>query len=202
MLSASGVSRYPKPMNPELGPEQQTVITATQVWLERAVIGLGLCPFAKAVHIKGQIRYVVSEARTEDALCSDLASELNLLMAADPASIDTTLLIHPRVLQNFLDYNDFLSVANEVLERLELDGELQIASFHPQYRFAGNTPEDIANYVNRSPYPMLHLLREDSVDRAVLAFPDASLIYNKNIETMRALGHPGWRRLFEDNDSE
>ncbi|MBC7945787.1 MAG: DUF1415 domain-containing protein [Burkholderiales bacterium] len=168
---------------------------ATRIWLERAVIGLNLCPFAKAVHAKNQIRYVVSDARSEQLLTADLARELQLLAAADADEIDTTLLIHPYVLEDFLDYNKFLDVADQAVEDLGLLGELQVASFHPRYQFAGTAPDDISNYSNRSPYPMLHLLREASVERAVAAFPDAGGIYEKNIATLQSLGHDGWQRL-------
>jgi uncharacterized protein len=173
----------------------EAVISATRRWLEQIVIGLGLCPFAKAVHAKGQIRYFVSAADTSEGLLEDLLRELTALPAAAPEVTDTTLLIHPRALPDFLDYNDFLSVADAALDDLGLTGELQIASFHPQYQFEGNTPEDPANYCNRSPYPMLHLLRESSVDRAVAVFPDASLIVNKNIDVLRTLGTAGIQRL-------
>ncbi|MEB0134934.1 DUF1415 domain-containing protein [Actimicrobium sp. CCC2.4] len=170
-------------------------ISATRTWLERAVIGLNLCPFAKAVHGRNQIRFQVSDATTTDALLADLSAELRMLSESDPAVIDTTLLIHPRVLADFLDYNDFLDLADQVLEDLQLDGILQIASFHPYYQFAGTTPDDIDNYTNRSPYPTLHLLRESSIDRAVAAFPDASAIFERNIATLHVLGHAGWDAL-------
>ena len=173
----------------------EAAIAATQAWLERAVIGLNLCPFAKAVHARGQIRYAVSAAETPEALLADLARELRTLAAADPAEIDTTLLIHPRMLTDFLEYNDFLDVAEAAIEELGLSGEIQVASFHPAYQFAGSQPEDIDNYSNRSHYPSLHLLREASVERAVAAFPDTAPIFEKNIETLRRLGHEGWRRL-------
>jgi uncharacterized protein len=176
-------------------PSDETVLTATRAWLEQVVIGLGLCPFANAVHAKGQIRYFVSKAETPEELLVDLLSELLALSIADPEVIDTTLLIHPRALPDFLDYNDFLSVADAALEDLELSGELQIASFHPRYQFEGNGPDDPANYCTRSPYPMLHLLREASVDRAVAVFPEASLIVNRNIEVLRTLGPEGILRL-------
>ncbi len=174
-------------------PEE--VIAATRVWLEKAVIGLNLCPFAKAVYIAEQVRFAVSEAETPEALLADLLEELKTLAAADPGEIDTTLLIVPRVLDDFLDYNDFLGVADAAVEELDLVGEIQVASFHPRYQFEGTGPDDIENYTNRSPYPILHLLREASVERAVDAFPDAAEIFEKNIRTMRGLGHEGWRRL-------
>jgi hypothetical protein len=168
----------------------------TRRWLERAVIGLNLCPFAKAVHIKNQIRYAVTAARTPDELLADLEHELEALAAADPADCDTTLLIHPQALTDFLDYNGFLDEADAALRRLGLEGTFQIASFHPGYVFAGTADDDIGNYTNRSPHPMLHLLREDSIARAVSAFPDAAEIYERNIATLQRLGHAGWRALW------
>ena len=173
--------------------EAEEIVVATRTWLDKAVIGLNLCPFAKP--IRNRIRYAVSEADTPEALRADLVDELQTLAAADPDEIETTLLIHPRVLADFLHYNDFLEVADETLEDLDLVGEIQIASFHPLYQFAGTEPDDIENYTNRSPCPMLHLLREASVEAAVEAHPDTAQINERNIETMRALGHEGWRRL-------
>ena len=172
------------------------IIADTQRWLERAVIGLNLCPFAKAVHVKKQIRYVVGSATTPEELMDDLVRELELLAETAAEKIETTLLIHPYVLTDFLDYNDFLDVADEALEELDLAGELQIASMHPHYQFADTEPDDIDNYTNRSPYPTLHLLRESSVAQAVMAFPEADKIFDKNIETMRRLGHEGWDKLW------
>jgi hypothetical protein len=180
---------------PEPGPSDETVIEVTRAWLTEIVIGLELCPFAKAVQVKGQIRYFVSAAETPEALLLDLLRELVTLSEADPLVLDTTLLVHPRALPDFLDYNDFLTVAELALKELGLCGTLQVASFHPHYLYAGNALEDPANCVTRSPYPMLHLLREASVDRAVAAFPDASKIVNKNIATLRALGQPGYQLL-------
>ena len=171
------------------------VIRDTQGWLEKAVIGLNLCPFAKAVHVKQQIRYVVSNATTAEALLEDLLEELYVLHESDPEVIDTTLLIHPYVLEDFLDYNDFLDVADAAAAEPQFNDDLQIASFHPQFQFADTAADDIENYTNRSPYQMLHLLREDSVERAVAAFPEAEQIYEKNMATLRALGHAGWKRL-------
>jgi len=171
------------------------ILARTKRWLERAVIGLNLCPFAKAVYVKDQIRYVVSRAETPEELLPELIIELKTLEEADPAAIDTTLLIHPVALTDFLAYNDFLAVADAALADLGLSGILQIASFHPQYQFAGTAPDAVENFTNRSPYPMLHLLREASVERAVAAFPDAAEIYERNIATLRRLGHAGWRRL-------
>ncbi|MEO8332710.1 MAG: DUF1415 domain-containing protein [Gallionella sp.] len=175
--------------------EAETIIAATQLWLENAVIGLNLCPFAKAVHVKKQIHYVVSAATTPEALLEDLMNELRTLQDADPEKIDTTLLIHPCVLTDFLDFNDFLDTVDIAVAEPEFNNEFQVASLHPQYQFAGTAPDDIENYTNRSPYPMLHLLREESVDRAVAAFPDADRIVDNNVETMKKLGHEGWKRL-------
>ena len=173
----------------------EDVIAATRAWLARAVIGLNLCPFAKAVHVKDQIRYVVCAAVTPEALLAELARELEYLAAADPAVCDTTLLIHPQVLGDFADYNDFLDIADVAVEELGLDGVLQVASFHPDYQFADTALDDITNYSNRSPYPTLHLLREDSIDRAVEAYPQAERIFEANMATLRQLGHAGWRAL-------
>jgi hypothetical protein len=172
-------------------------IAATRRWLQRAVIGLNLCPFAKAVHVKDQIRYVLSEATTPEQLLGELASELAWLAETDPAVVDTTLLIHPRVLADFDDYNDFLDQADAAVDALGLEGEIQVASFHPDYRFAGSADDDPGNCTNRSPYPMLHLLREASVDRAVAAFPDPDAIVERNIEAMDRLGVEGYLRLLE-----
>lgn len=169
------------------------ILAATRHWLARAVIGLNLCPFAKSVYVKEQVRYAISEATTlEDAL-ADLETELRALEAADPQQVDTTLVIYPRAFADFVDYNDALFFAERLVQQLRLDGVLQIASFHPEYRFEGSEADDIENYTNRAPYPILHLLREDSIERAVDAFPDASAIYEKNQETLRRLGHDGWR---------
>lgn len=176
-------------------------IARTRLWLERAVIGLNLCPFAKAVHARGQIRWVVSQATTPGALLDALRTELRLLAQADPAEVDTTLLIHPHVLADFLDFNDFLGDAEEAVAELGLEGVLQVASFHPGYQFAGTQADDITNATNRSPYPTLHLLREASIERAVAAFPDPEAIYEANIATLRRLGPQGWARLMDDEPS-
>lgn len=177
----------------------EEVVARTVAWLEKAVIGLNLCPFAKAVHVRGQVRYVVSEATRARELLPDLRRELLALHATPAAEVDTTLLIHPRALRDFFAYNDFLSEADALLAELELDGTLQIASFHPDYCFADAETGDPANFSNRSPYPMLHLLREDSVERAVEAFPDPSKIYERNIATLRSLSAEQLRSLFGDD---
>ncbi len=174
------------------------VIAATQTWLDKAVIGLNLCPFAKAVRIKQTIRFVCSQARSEDELRADLLDELQLLIDTDPTKIETSLLIHPHVLGDFFDYNDFLGVADGCLRQLDLVGEIQIASFHPDYCFADSEPDAIDNHSNRSPFAMLHLLREASVEQALIAVPEAADIYERNIATLRHLGLDGWRKLFAD----
>ena len=181
----------------ELPPPEQA-ITLTRRWLERAVIGLNLCPFAKAVHLKQQIRWVVSAAADTTALRDDLVRELECLRNTPAEQTDTTLLIHPFVLRDFDDYNDFLDVADAVIAELGFEGELQIASFHPDYQFAGSEQHDIDNYSNRAPFPTLHLLRESSIEKAVAAFPDAADIYERNIEALQRLGHAGWARLWAD----
>ncbi len=175
--------------------DDATVRRDTVAWLERAVIGLNLCPFAKAVHAKGQVHIAVSPAREADAVEAALRTELQALAAADPAERDTTLLVLPHALADFLDFNDFLDRADAALAELDLEGEFQVASFHPDYQFAGTRPDDVTNCSNRSPYPTLHLLREDSVARAVEAFPEAATIYERNMETLQALGADGWVAL-------
>lgn len=183
---------------PSRPPTADTVIAHTRRWLERAVIGLNLCPFAKAVHAKGQIRWVVSTATTPAQLLDDLRTELLHLSHADPAAVDTTLLIHPQVLGDFLDFNDFLGDAQALVDDLDLEGVLQVASFHPDFQFGDAEADDITNATNRAPYPTLHLLREDSIDRAVAAFPDPESIYEANMATLRRLGPQGWSRLMDD----
>lgn len=176
-------------------PPDSPALHATRAWLERAVIGLNLCPFARAVHLKGQIRWVESGARDHEGLLQDLAAELRHLAAADPAQVDTTVIVHPGVLADFRDYNDFLDLADAAVEALGLEGVLQVASFHPDYRFEGTAADDMGNFSNRSPHPTLHLLREDSIARAVAAFPDTATIYRRNLLTLQALGLEGWKAL-------
>ena len=180
---------------PNLNADDDAIIAATRKWLERAVIGLNLCPFAKSVYVKEQVRYVVSPATTPEQLLETLMDELQHLSDTSADQVDTTLLIHPFVLNDFEDYNEFLDVADVAVEDMQLEGELQVASFHPDYQFADSDVNDIANYTNRAPYPILHLLREDSIARAVEAFPEAEEIFEKNIATMEKLGHEGWDKL-------
>jgi hypothetical protein len=171
------------------------VLAAMRAWLEKAVIGLNLCPFAKSVYVKNQVRFVVSEAKHLDGFLEDLDRELDLLAAANPEEIDTTLLIHPTLLPDFNDFNDFTIIAEAAVEDHGLEGILQVASFHPAFQFADTEPDDIGNYTNRAPYPTLHLIREASIERAVAAYPDAEAIYGRNIETLQKLGIAGWRAL-------
>ena len=173
----------------------ETVIADTRRWLERAVIGLNLCPFAKAPHAKGQIHYAVCDSADPQDLLAGLRAELQALTAADPAERETTLLMAPHMLADFLDFNDLLDQAEAVLAELDLEGTLQIAPFHPRFQFAGTAEDDIGNATNRAPYPTLHLIREASIDRAVAAFPEAETIYEANMATLEKLGHDGWAAL-------
>ena len=173
----------------------EAVIAQTRLWLEKAVIGLNLCPFARAEYVRNRVAFRVSAAATPEALLTDLESALRELVEAAPSSIETTLLIHPQVLQDFLDYNEFLGETEALLVRMELEGVIQIASFHPRYRFAGEDPGDMSHFTNRSPYPTLHLLRESSIERAVRGGEDAETIVARNLKTVRELGPEGWRRL-------
>lgn len=178
------------------------ILADTRRWLERAVIGLNLCPFAKSVHVKKQIRYALSAAATPDELLAELEREFTLLSETDPALLDTILLIHPDVLTDFLDYHFFLQEVEALIRNLGYEGVYQVASLHPDYEFAGSEADDIDNVTNRSPYPTLHLLREASIDRAVAAFPDPDSIYERNIATVRRLGHEGWRKLLEEDGED
>jgi uncharacterized protein len=177
--------------------DAETAIIQTQHWVQEAVIGLNLCPFAKAPSIKGLIRYVVSAAKTLQQLHADLQNELLYLRDADPLECETTLLIHPWVLADFLDYNDFLDVAETLVDELELIGDLQVASFHPDYQFAETHTDDMENATNRSPFPTLHLLREDSIGRALESDQDADAIVERNMRTMQSLGAEGWAKLMQ-----
>ena len=170
-------------------------IADTRRWVQRAVIGLNLCPFAKSVEVKNQVRYVISHATKVKALMAVLKRELLHLVATPAAELDTTLLIAPDGFAEFLDFNAVLERADQLLIDLDLDGVLQIASLHPQYQFADTEPDDITNNTNCAPYPTLHLLREESVDRAVAAFPDPEAIFETNMETMQKLGAEGWAAL-------
>ena len=170
-------------------------IADTRRWLERAVIGLNLCPFAKAPHIKGQIHYAVCAGGGRRELLALLRAELLALAALEASERETTLLIVPDQFADFLDFNDFLGDAEALLQALDLEGVLQVAPFHPRFQFDGTDEDDITNATNRSPYPTLHLIREDSIDRAVQAFPEAEAIYEANMQTLRRLGPEGWAAL-------
>jgi hypothetical protein len=183
-------------MTDTLTPDQErTAIEDTQKWLLEAVVGLNLCPFAKAVVVKDMVRYRVCASSEPADVLAMLREELQHLAEADPDKLDTTLLIAPNALPDFLDFNDFLADCDDVLIDLELDGVLQVADFHPHYQFGGTEVDDVENFTNRTPYPTLHLLREVSIDKAVEAYPDASLIFERNIEVLNKLGHAGWSKL-------
>lgn len=175
--------------------QNDAVIQDMRKWLEEAVIGLSLCPFARSVYLNNQVRFVVSNARHLDGFLEELDRELDFLAAADPKEIDTTLLIHPTLLPDFLDFNEVVGIAEEAVVEHELEGVIQVASFHPQFQFDGTEPDDIGNYTNRAPYPTLHLIREESLERAVASHPDPDGIYERNIETLQKLGHEGWQAL-------
>lgn len=162
------------------------IIDSTRNWVEQVVVGFNLCPFAKRELVKDRVRFVVSKASNEADLLDELAHELALLNSDE--SIETTLLIHPQVLQDFFQYNDFLEVADELLVDMDLEGVYQVASFHPDYQFGGTEPGDAENYTNRSPYPMLHLLRENSLTLAIDNYPDVDLIPERNIQCMNEQG--------------
>ncbi len=178
-----------------MNPSSDCVIAQTRAWISHAVVGLNLCPFARAVQVKNQIRVIVSEAKNIDTLMAELCAEMHFLAEADAAKVETSLLVHPQVLTDFLDFNDFLELADSALEELGYDGVLQVASFHPQFQFEGTEPDDVTNATNRAPFPTLHLLREDSVERAVQSFPNAEAIFETNIATLEKLGAAGWAEL-------
>ena len=185
--------------SPRTGESDADIIAATRRWIERAVIGLNLCPFARAPFAHERIRYRVSHASDENALLADLRDEIHALHQAEPQACETTLLIHPQVLGDFLEFNDFLDLADALLVDMELDGEIQVASFHPDYQFADAAPDAVENCSNRAPFPTLHLLRESSIDQAVASGVDTDAIYQRNIETLRKLGDAGWRALWQDD---
>jgi hypothetical protein len=175
--------------------QERIAIEDTQKWLMEAVVGLNLCPFAKAVVVKDKVRYRVCLSAASQDVLQMLEDELQLLASADASIVETTLVIAPYALPDFLDFNEFLGACDALLESIGLVGELQIADFHPCYQFAGEPPNAMEHFTNRSPYPTLHLLRESSVDEAVAAYPDAALIFERNIATLEALGAKGWTDL-------
>ncbi|MDB5944806.1 MAG: peptidase [Ramlibacter sp.] len=178
-----------------MAPSNEAVLAATRAWLERAVIGLNLCPFAKAVHARGQVRFALSIADSPAQVLDDLADELAALVACDPQERDTTLLVVPHCLEDFLDFNDLVRRGERLIRKQGCESVIQLASFHPRYRFADAAEDDVTNFSNRSPYPTLHLLREASIDKAVRAFPDPEAIYGANLDTLKKLGAAGWDAL-------
>lgn len=176
-------------------PHDDAIIQDMRQWLEKAVIGLNLCPFARSVYMNDQVRFVVSNARHLDAFLEELDRELDFLATADPKAVDTTLLIHPTLLPDFLDFNEVVGIAEEAVLEHELEGVIQVASFHPHFQFDGTAPDDIGNYTNRAPHPTLHLIREESLERALASHPNPDGIYERNIETLHKLGLAGWRAL-------
>lgn len=179
-------------------PAPDTIIARTRCWVERAVIGYNLCPFARKPSEAEQVRYVVSDATTPESLLQDVIEELDHLRATEPDVVETTVLIHPWVLQDFLDYNDFLDIIDALLDEDPYVGDFQVASLHPDYQFAETEPDDAENYTNRSPYPILHLLRTDVVAKAVDAFPDPDQIPQRNIALMEKLGAEKMRALLDE----
>lgn len=178
--------------------DAEAIEAITRRWMARVVVGMNLCPFAKAVMAKDQVRIVVSDASTEDALLHTLGEELLLLRDTAATEVDTTLIVHPFVLTDFFDYNDFLARADDLLDAMALTGDIQVASFHPDYQFAETALDDASNNTNRAPFPILHLLREDSVTRAVAAYPEPDSIIDRNIATMNALGNDGFNALMDE----
>lgn len=172
-----------------------TVSEHTKQWLEKAVIGLNLCPFAKAPHVKNLVRIVVSEARHLDGFLEDLDRELQLLGNTPASELETTLLVHPTLFPDFETFNQMLEIADDAVVENKLEGIVQIAPFHPDFQFEGTEADDISNYTNRSPYPTLHLIREDSIAKAAEAFPDSSAIFDRNIALLEKMGHEGWDKL-------
>jgi hypothetical protein len=186
----------PTPLHRISAIDDETIIEATRRWVEKAVIGLGLCPFAESVYRSGRVRFHVSRQRSAASLLEELRVELERLHAAPPQQCETTLLIHPWTLNDFVEFNDFLGICDQTVLELGLEGEIQVASFHPQYQFEGTESADIENHTNRSPYPTLHLLREESVERALGTVPDPAMIYERNIRRLRELGIDGWDALW------
>lgn len=174
---------------------REVFVRDTQRWLERAVIGLNLCPFAKAPHVKGLVHYAVSDAQDSREALDDVAKELDAIAAVDASVRETTLLVVPHCLSDFLEFNEWMAKAERLVRKRRLEGVIQLASFHPQFQFEGTEPDDITNYTNRSPWPIVHLLREESIDRAVESFPEAEAIYEANMATLERIGLEGWQHL-------
>ncbi|QEY25667.1 DUF1415 domain-containing protein [Neisseria zalophi] len=181
-------------MLPEI-PDDKTIVSQTKEWLEKAVIGLNLCPFAKAPYVKDLVRIEVSHAKHLDGFLEDLDRELQLLGNTPPEEIETSLLIHPALFGDFFLFNDMLVLADQAIQDNGLEGVIQIAPFHPDFQFEGTDADDITNYTNRSPYPTLHLIREDSISKAAEAFPDAEAVFGRNMALLTEMGKEGWDKL-------
>lgn len=175
--------------------DNETILRHTQTWLEKAIIGLNLCPFAKAPYVKNQVRIQISHAKHLDAFLQDLDNEIQLLLNTPAEEIETTLLIHPTLFPDFLLFNDMLDIADQAIVDNQAEGIIQIAPFHPDFQFADTEADEISNFTNRSPYPTLHLIRESSIDKATQAFPDAAVIFERNIALLQEMGHEGWEKL-------
>jgi len=197
-FAAGEARQQPLPRITPMHPDDSLVISRTQRWLAHAVVGLNLCPFAKSVMVKGQVHVAVTQATGWGELLQALEQEVDALLASPVEQRDTTLLIAPQAMPDFFEFNGFMGEAERLLDRRGLDSVLQLAHFHPQFEFAGADANDIAHFTNRTPYPTLHLLRADSIARAVQAFPDASAIYDTNIATLRRMGPEGWARLSQE----
>ena len=176
--------------------DHEQALGAVRRWVERFIVELDLCPFAGRELLRNRIRFVVTESTTEEHLLSALETELALLN--NDEGVETTLLIHPDVLRDFVDYNQFLDRADQLLMQMGLEGVLQLASFHPDYQFAGTAADDAENYTNRAPYPLLHILREASVERSIAAYPDVEQIPVRNIALMNRLGLEKLQALLRD----
>jgi hypothetical protein len=177
---------------------EDPVIAITRRWIDKVVVGLGLCPFAEPSISSGRFRMTVCGTRDLQVLCKALIDELMFLQTDSGRKIDSVLLIHPHALNDFEQYNDFLDLCDQILADLSLVGEFQLASFHPQYRFAGSAAEDLGNYTNRSPYPALHVLRESSVARAVGEHPGTESIPENNVRRLETLGKQAIEAILAD----
>lgn len=178
--------------------DKEQIIETTKLWLERFVIGLNLCPFAKHPFKNGKIRYIVFEDNDLEKLTELLLKEANELIETTPSVLETTLIILPEILDEFEEYLDYVEMAEFIFAEVELEGVIQLASFHPDYQFEDTEPTDVENYTNRSPFPMLHLIREDSITRAIEAYPEVGNIPETNIETMNNLGLTRVKQMLDD----
>ncbi|KKN38629.1 hypothetical protein LCGC14_0751600 [marine sediment metagenome] len=184
-----------KASRPSETRNDEDIVKSVQKWVNTFVMDMNLCPFAKHEMLKNRVRFATTKAISEEELLRSLQDELELLN--NDSSVETSLLIHPNVLQDFYDYNEFLSYADELLLEMGLEGIYQIASFHPHYQFGGTNPDDAENYTNRSPYPLLHLIREASLERAIEEYPDVDQVPIRNVALMNSLGQNKLQALFE-----